>query len=248
MTENLNDSGENMNELKLSQRLEKVANYLPENSIFADIGSDHAYLPCHAVLEGKAQGAIVGEITDGPFYSAQKQVLRCELSDVISVRKGDGLSVIEDGEHLDCITIAGMGGGLIKKILEEGKKKLVNVKRLVLQPNIHAIYIRQWLLENDWELIDETILKEDSKIYEILVAEKGDPLKPYQNIELQAGLLVGPILAKEKSPIFQKKWSHEINHWKTILKQLEDAGYTYENNDKYREVTGQLQLVQEVLS
>lgn len=236
-----------MNELKLSKRLETVAKYIPKDGIFADIGSDHAYLPCYSILKGIAKAAIAGEITDGPFISAKNQVIKSELSDVISVRQGDGLSVIKEGEKVDCVTIAGMGGGLIKKILEEGRSKLSSVKRLVLQPNIHAINIRQWLIDNGWELINEEIIEEENKIYEVLVAEKGNPLHPYQNFSLHAALLVGPFLAKKNSEVFQKKWTQECNHWKAIVKQLEQAGYTYENNEKYRELTNQIMLVEEAL-
>lgn len=247
MNHNKRNSGENMNEMKLSKRLETVAGYIPKNAVFADIGSDHAYLPCYSILQGIAKAAIAGEITDGPFISAKNQVMKCELSDVISVRQGDGLSVIDEGETVDCVTIAGMGGGLIKRILEEGRTRLSGVKRLVLQPNIHAIYIRQWMLDNGWELIDEEIIEEDNKIYEILVAEKGNPMRPYQTFSLQASLLVGPLLAQKKSDVFQKKWIQECHHWRTIVHQLKQAGHTYENNEKFRELTNQIKLVEEVL-
>ncbi|WP_299087842.1 tRNA (adenine(22)-N(1))-methyltransferase TrmK [uncultured Metabacillus sp.] len=236
-----------MNELKLSKRLETVAGYIPKGAVFADIGSDHAYLPCYSILKGIAKGAIAGEITDGPFLSAKSQVQKCELTDKISVRQGDGLSVINEGDTVDCITIAGMGGSLIKKILEDGSSKLNQVKRLVLQPNIHAISIRKWLLDNGWVLINEEIIEEDQKIYEILVAEIGDPLLPYQTYSLEANLLLGPILARKKSPVFVKKWSQEYNHWKTIVQKLEQAGHTYENNEKFRELTNKMKLVEEVL-
>ena len=82
---------------------------------------------------------------------------------------------------MDCITIAGMGGSFIASILEQGKEKLAQVTRLVLQPNISAISIREWLLENGWGLTAEEILEEDGKIYEILVAEQGDEKAAYQN-------------------------------------------------------------------
>ena len=236
-----------MNEMKLSKRLETVANFILKGTVFADIGSDHAYLPCYSILQGIAKGAIAGEITDGPFISAKKQVIKCELTDVISVRQGDGLSVIEEGESVDCITIAGMGGGLIKKILEDGASKLTGVKRLILQPNIHANFIRQWMIDNGWELIAEEIIEEDNKIYEILVAEIGSPMRPYQTNSLQAGLLLGPHLAKKKSAVFQKKWTQECNHWKTIVQQLEQAGHTYETNEKFKELSTQIKLVEEVL-
>ena len=74
-----------------------------------------------------------------------------------------------------------MGGILISSILENGKDKLGAVKRLVLQPNVGSNIVRTWLLENDWELVNEEILEEDGKIYEILIAERGIPAKPYLN-------------------------------------------------------------------
>lgn len=185
-----------MNTDRLSNRLETVAKYIPAGAKFADIGSDHAYLPCYMLKKQKASFAIAGEVVDGPFLSAQKQVVNEGLSDVISVRKGNGLEVINDGE-VDCITIAGMGGSLIAAILDDGKDKLRSVKRLVLQPNVSAYSIRIWLVENDWSLVTEEIIEEDDKIYEVLVAEKGEGKKPYSS-HIDAELLLGPYLSKEK--------------------------------------------------
>lgn len=163
----------------------------------ADIGSDHAYLPCYAVLNHKASGAIAGEITDGPFLSAKRQVEKSGLSAHISVRQGDGLEVIKKGE-VDAITIAGMGGSLIAHILEAGKDKLTGKERLILQPNIHAVHIREWLFKEGYALTNEVILEEDGKCYEVLVAEAGDRDAAYAGISLSAGMLVGPFLAKKR--------------------------------------------------
>ena len=146
-----------VNELKLSKRLQTVAKYITKGAVVADIGSDHAYLPCYCVLNRLASAAIAGEITDGPFLSAKQQVEKLQLSPLISVRKGDGLEVIEKGEA-DVITIAGMGGSLIAHILKAGKDKLSGKERLVLQPNIHAHHIREWLYQEGYALINEEFL------------------------------------------------------------------------------------------
>jgi tRNA (adenine22-N1)-methyltransferase len=235
-----------MNEVKLSKRLEAVAKEIPPQSIVADIGSDHAYLPCYAILNGIASSAIAGEVVEGPFQSALSKVKECGLESKISVRKGNGLAVIEKGEP-DVITIAGMGGALIRDILENGKDKLEGVTRLILQPNIGTHNIREWLIENEWELIKEIILKEDGKIYEILVAEKGDSLRPYRENK-EYGIFFGPFLMLEKSDVFIEKWSHELENQKRILKQLEQAADTEETKEKRQDIMRKMQMIEEVLS
>jgi tRNA (adenine22-N1)-methyltransferase len=234
-----------MNTDKLSARLAAVSKYVPKGARLADIGSDHAYLPCYLAKNEELPFAIAGEVAKGPFQSAERNVLAEGLASVISVRMGDGLEVIEPGE-VDCITIAGMGGALIASILEKGKDKLTSVKRLVLQPNISAISIRKWLVENNWELIAEEILEEDEKIYEILIGEKGDPDRPYlTNREL--GLLVGPFLVKKQEKPFKKKWSAELKNWQRIYEALEGAAATLETNEKKQEMIDKMKLVEGAL-
>ena len=234
-----------MNELQLSKRLEAVASYIPKDSILADIGSDHAYLPCYAYLQGEIKSAIAGEVNEGPYMSAMEQVNKNEISSHIKVRKGNGLEVISPNE-VDCITIAGMGGSLITTILDEGKEKLTGVSRLVLQPNIGAVKIREWLVKNDWELISEMIIEEDKKIYEILVAEKGEPNRPYEQ-EKEAGLLLGPFLMQEKNDVFKKKWIHEKNHWEKIVQNLQHADMTNENQVRKAELEKKIRIVEGVI-
>ncbi|MEH6955399.1 tRNA (adenine(22)-N(1))-methyltransferase, partial [Neobacillus drentensis] len=98
-----------MNTDKLSARLAAVSKYVPKDARLADIGSDHAYLPCYLAKNEGLPFAIAGEVAMGPFQSAEKNVIAEGLAGVISVRLGDGLEVIGQGE-VDCITIAGMGG------------------------------------------------------------------------------------------------------------------------------------------
>lgn len=235
-----------MNELKLSKRLETVAAYIPKGSVLADIGSDHAYLPCYAYLQEIIRYGIAGEITEGPFQSAKEQVAKVALSEKITVRKGDGLQVITSNE-VDCITIAGMGGTLIRNILEEGKDKLDGVRRLVLQPNIGAKNIREWLLKYNWEIVTEQIIEEDGKIYEIIVSERGGPKSTYTD-NLEAGLLLGPFLMIEKNAVFIKKWNQELDHWKRILTRLAKAAGTLENQARKSELEQKIHIVEEALS
>lgn len=223
-----------------------MAAFVPEGAKLADIGSDHAYLPCHLAIKGMISSAIAGEVVEGPFLSAKQQVEAEGLKDIIQVRMGNGLEVLSSNE-VDCITIAGMGGALIAEILEAGKEKLGHVSRLVLQPNVSAISVREWLRDSGWELIDEVILEEDGKIYEILVAEKGAADKPYKSC-LEKGLLFGPFLLEQKTDVFIKKWTNEKENWQRIIKQLDQARETEETKRKKEEIFEKIKLAEEVLS
>lgn len=230
-----------MNEQQLSERLEKVVSYVPSGSRIADIGSDHAYLPCYAVQKGQVEFAIAGEVVEGPFQSATKQVKSLDLVKEIAVRKGDGLAVIEQEDAIDTIVIAGMGGALIRSILEAGATKLVGVKRLVLQPNIAAHQLREWGEVNQWALTAETILREDNKIYEILVLEPSENAVVYSDAER----LLGPFLMREKSAVFQAKWEHELNNWKGIQAKI-DANNA-KNAAKLAELDAKIRIIEDVL-
>ncbi len=232
--------------MNLSKRLKKVADFLPKEAVFADIGSDHAYLPCYAILHHKALKAIAGEITDGPLQSAKQQVHRLELDEQILVRKGNGLEVIEKGE-VNAVTIAGMGGALIASILNEGKHKLTGQERLILQPNIHAHHIRLWLYQEGYELLDEVILEEDGKIYEIIIAETGDKDKAYEGMSIETGMLVGPFLAKEQNDVFRRKWMNELQHMEHIEGQIQQAAQTEENKERLKELNAKIKMLKEVL-
>lgn len=229
-----------MNSEQLSERLKQVGSYVEKNARLADIGSDHAYLPCYLAKQRQIEFAIAGEVVKGPFQSAERQVRNEGLTDRIEVRMGDGLDVIRAEDEISTITIAGMGGPLIAKILERGKKKASLASRLILQPNVHAWSIRAWAEQNGWQLIEEQILEENQKIYEILVLEKG------QMRLSEAERLLGPLLIKQKSETFQKKWMREKQEWERILENL-PQDERLEIAEKKVELRTKIQMVQEVL-
>ncbi|MGN4124473.1 tRNA (adenine(22)-N(1))-methyltransferase [Lysinibacillus sphaericus] len=230
-----------MNAQKLSKRLETVAKFVPTGAVVADIGSDHAYLPCYLIHKGIASYAVAGEVVKGPFESAVGQVQKEGLTDKITVRLADGLAAVEGTDHVDTVTIAGMGGPLIVSILEKHPQSLQGVTRLILQPNIHAKVIREWALANNWAILDEEILEEDDKIYEILVLQRGP-------MELTAAeILYGPKLMLRKAPAFIKKWTREKENWQRVLRSIEGAEQTPEIEGKRAELIAQLKLVEGVL-
>ncbi|MBP1914803.1 tRNA (adenine(22)-N(1))-methyltransferase [Lederbergia galactosidilytica] len=234
-----------MNIEKLSKRLETVVSYIKPNMKIADIGSDHAYLPCFAVKNGIASYAIAGEVVEGPYQSALNQVEAAQLTEKISVRKGNGLEVLRNEDQIDCIVIAGMGGSLITEILEAQKQKLASVSRLILQPNIAAEKVRKWLYEEKWQLVDEQLIEEEGKFYEILVAEPGNPTLPY--IDLSKEFLLGPFLLKQRNDHFKQKWNAELKIWEKVLQELNKAEENQATEAKKQALLRKIEMVREEL-
>ena len=231
-----------MNEQELSMRLAKVGEFVPKGARLADIGSDHAYLPVSLMLKGQISYAVAGEVVKGPFESAQKQVRKNDLSEQIIVRLADGLSAVELSDEINAITIAGMGGTLIRSILQAGQdnQRLTGQERLILQPNVGEKTLREWLMANGYSIMTEEILEENKKIYEIIVAET----QPATYTEQE--LFFGPFLLKEKSPIFIEKWQDELQARRYVLGQLEKA--EVKPLEKIQAIEKEMQWIQEVLA
>lgn len=204
----------------LDRRLKQVVAYIPEGSVLADIGSDHAYVPCFAIQQGIVKRAIAGEVNRGPMEAAQAQVALIGATNEIDVRLGDGLAVLKKDEAT-CVTICGMGGSLISSILEAGKTKLGAVERLVLQPNVDGQHVRVWLLSNGYRLVEETIVEENDKVYEILVGERGEETVYKTGEEREWQLLFGPYLVESRPEPFKLKWRREADKLDYVLGQME---------------------------
>lgn len=198
----------------ISKRLELVASFVPQGAILLDVGSDHAYLPIDLVEKGKIERAIAGEVVEGPYQSAVKNVEAHGLKEKIQVRLANGLAAFEEADQVSVITIAGMGGRLIARIIEEGLDKLASVERLILQPNNREDDLRIWLQEHGFQIVEESILEEAGKFYEILVVEAGQMKLSASDVRF------GPFLSKEVSPVFVQKWQKESEKLEFALGQI----------------------------
>ncbi|SFD54813.1 tRNA (adenine22-N1)-methyltransferase [Lentibacillus persicus] len=226
--------------VKLSRRLQEVAAFIPEGTKFADIGSDHAYLPCFVCLNDKHAKAIAGEVNEGPWQSAQNAVQRFDLQDRIEVRLGNGLQILNNNE-VNLVVIAGMGGALIKTILEEGKSRLGSVERIIVQPNVDERNVRYWFSTNGYSISKEKIIEENGHIYEIIIADKHDVSQELTERQL----LFGPCLLNAKTDLFKIKWNHEYKKRMRVIEQMKRAeSPNYGKLDMFK---NELDWIEEVL-
>src|SRR5690625_643856 len=129
--------------LKLSKRLKQLSIHLQKGTRFADIDSDHAYLPCYVCLHDRTSTAVAGVISEGPYKLAKQTVQQYGLNNQVEVRLGDGINILSETDRINEIVIAGMGGTTITNILNEGKDQLKNIQTLILQPNNKAYKVRK---------------------------------------------------------------------------------------------------------
>lgn len=220
----------------ISKRLELVASFVPQGVILLDVGSDHAYLPIDLIERGQIESAIAGEVVEGPYQSAVKNVEAHGLKEKIQVRLANGLAAFEEADQVSVITIAGMGGRLIARILEEGLDKLADVERLILQPNNREDDLRIWLQDHGFEIVAESILEESGKFYEILVVEAGQMKLSASDVRF------GSFLSKEVSPVFVQKWQKEAEKLEFALGQIPEK-----NLEERQVLIDKIQAIKEVL-
>ncbi|UVI32156.1 tRNA (adenine(22)-N(1))-methyltransferase [Paenibacillus spongiae] len=250
--------------IKLSKRLQTIADRVSAGSRVADIGSDHALLPVYLIQSGQIPSAIAGELNAGPCDAARKQTADAGLTGQISVRQGDGLSVLQPGEA-DTVTIAGMGGSLMAEILEGGyhSGKLAGVQELVLQPNVGEDIVRRWLVRRGWVLTDEAIIEEDGRIYEVLRAVSVADAEirnivvydlsavPLQTMDsyVKAGWLyrMGPHLLRKPSGLLMKKWELEHQKLERIRRQV-SLSDSPESREKEAALRNEMNQIKEVLA
>ena len=137
---------------------------IDKRPVVADIGCDHGYVSIYLVESGIACRAIAMDVRKGPLSGALNNIHDFGLSDYIKTRLSDGLKALEPGEA-DAIIIAGMGGKLMMRILEEGDPVALGVCYGVLQPQSDLDEFRKYLRDKGYVILDEKVILDDGKYY-----------------------------------------------------------------------------------
>ena len=159
-----------MEQIKINDRLLTAISFVRKGKRFADIGTDHAYLPIYLLEQGVISYAYAADINQGPLDKANENIIKYGFKDKIQTVLCDGLSKIAP-DSVDDIAIFGMGGELIIKIIDEASWVKDSEKRLILQPMTHPEKLRQYLAQNGFQIIGETLSFDRGKIYQTICAE-----------------------------------------------------------------------------
>ena len=174
--------------MKLDSRLMAIANLVRKNKIFADIGTDHAYLPVYLVENGIIQKAIAADLRVGPLENAKDAVVSYGFTEQIELRLSDGLDNFKDNE-VDEIAVAGMGGLLISQFIERTNWLKNENVHLILQPMTHVEELRKILFDNGFVIDKEIVAEDGDKIYIILSVYYSNDVTAYTDFDLIVGKL-----------------------------------------------------------
>ena len=167
-----------MEQIKINDRLLTAIPFVRHGKRFADIGTDHAYLPIYLMNRGIISRAIAADINQGPLDKAKENIIKYGFSNQITTVLCDGLSKIEP-DSVDDIAIFGMGGELIVKIIDEASWTKACDKRLILQPMTHPEKLREYLAQNGFKILGETLSFDREKIYQTICAQYDGLIREY---------------------------------------------------------------------
>lgn len=211
---------------KLSVRLKTIASLVPPGARVCDIGTDHGYLSIHLKKNNIAKTVIATDLNEKPLLSAKANIQKSGVSG-IDLRLGNGLSPVNQTEA-DTVIIAGMGGEVISGILGECGWIKDSGITLILQPTTSADFLRRFLNDNGFEIVNEKAVSENRKLYSVMAVNFIGNTTPKPEYFYYIGLL------KPKTP----EEIMYINKQKKILfnciKSLENIPEKQEISEKYK--------------
>lgn len=213
-------------------RLDYITSLCSQYNSLVDVGTDHGFVPIKAIRDYNLSYAYALDINEGPLLNAKNNIAKEGLGDKIETILSDGLLSFD--KNVDAIVIAGMGGILIKKIIEASLDKALSSKALILSPNKEEALLRKFLINNGFVIEAEHILKEKGHYYEIIKAIPG------KNNYTSLDILYGPYLRIEKSELF-------ISKWKGKLQILEEAYKACSTMEKKNQILDEINSIKEVL-
>lgn len=218
------------------KRLMEIVNIIDNDKSVIDIGTDHGLVPLY-LAKNKISTDILATDISAPSLKKLEDKLDDDLREIIKTKVTDGFKSIEAKENQVAV-IAGMGGNTIIDIIDKSLDFAKNLDYMILASNIATEKLRDYLVQNNFEILRDFLTFEHGKYYDILKVSYGnsrqlslsDIYYGYEDIENKSKLL------KEKLAIDYKK----------NLKFKEDIIKKSANNDGLDKIDERLNAIKEV--
>lgn len=222
--------------MKLSKRLQTIADFVKKGAVVADIGTDHAHIPIYLIKNNIISKAYACDINKGPLEKAEENINYYGVKN-IELRLSNGLEKLKTDEA-DTVIIAGMGGELITDILEKGRRFFESKRKFILSPHTKIDEVRKFLLSNGFEITKEDMCIDEGKFYTVMEVKYTENKEMYSEAEL----LYGKYLIENKHPVLLEFLKKEEEKYISILSNI---GL---NEDRKKELRHRLDIIKETIN
>lgn len=222
--------------MKLSKRLQTIADFVKKGAVVADIGTDHAHIPIYLIKNNIISKAYACDINAGPLEKAKENINYYGVKN-IELRLSNGLEKLKTDEA-DTFIIAGMGGELITDILERGRRFFDTERKFILSPHTKIDEVRKYLLSNGFEITKEDMRIDEGKFYTVMEAVYIGKTFSYTKGEL----LFGKYLIDNKNPVLFEYLKKEKQKYLNIISA---DGI---NDTRRRELKDRLDIIEETIN
>lgn len=200
--------------VQLSGRLKLIASFVEEGKRLADIGTDHGYIPIYLVCNGVVPSAVAMDINAGPLKRAEENIRLYGAEGKISLKLSDGMDGLSPGE-VDSAILAGMGGRLIIRILENGRDVCSRIDEIILSPHSEVELVRKYLMDNGFAVVREEMVFDEGKYYTVMKAVHG-----HMEYGGEEELLYGRLLLEKNDVVLKEYLLREKAKYNDILDKL----------------------------
>ena len=204
--------------MELSKRLNWIIEKLDKVEVIMDVGTDHGYIPIYLIKNNIAKKVIASDINKEPLKKAKINASLDGVLDEVDLRLGGGLSPLKNNEA-EAVIIAGMGGNLIRDILENDLNKVKNLDYLILQPAQNPEVLRKYLYKSNYEILDEDICLDENKYYEIFKVKY--KIGDYISLE-DIFYEISPTMLNKKLPALKSYIEDKIERNKKVMEFIKD--------------------------
>ena len=204
--------------MELSKRLNWILDKVDKCETIIDVGTDHGYIPIKLIKDNMASKVIASDINKDPLEKARINASLDGVIEKVDLRLGGGLKPLKSKE-VQGIIIAGMGGNLIRDILEDDLDKVKDVNYLILQPAQNPEVLREYLYTHEYEIIDEDICFDEGKYYELFkVKYEKNNITKLENIFYE----ISPVMLKKRTETLKRYIEDKVEKNKKILNFIND--------------------------
>ena len=217
-----------MREGALDKRLYSAAQFVRQDAVFADIGTDHAYLPIFLLKEKRIKFAFCSDVNEGPLCKARENASSNGFLDKIEFSLADGASCLAD-KGISDYAICGMGGELIARIISDAPHLMDEGINLILQPMTKQAYLRKFLAENGFTVKAESYSEDGGKYYVCLLASYTKKKRKITEAEAEI-CTKGAIIVNEDLQI--RYLCNKLHAYKKMIKGKKMGGESTKEEEK----------------